>query len=161
MARMWKSAAGCLLCACALGCPRESVGTVARKSNLPLFTTADSAVLRTPEGRVHDGRLIGAYALNDSTIAVVSTAPGGVALVHRTGRPIGLLQSFRGMRPAYVAPCTRGGIVIITEGDRRAIPLSAAGIASDGWRIPSSLGTIHGVQCESGRDLVALVDGTL
>jgi hypothetical protein len=112
-----------------------------------------------PEGLARDGRLIGVHALNDSTIVVVGTGPGAVALVDQSGTPMGSPRNLGKVKPARVAPCTQGGIVIITEGERRAIPVDAQATASDGWRVPSSIGTILGAQCESARDLVALVDG--
>ncbi len=150
-----------LLSASGLGCSGEQPDAATRTLNLPLFGTGDSVAVGVPEGAIRGGRLVGTYTLNDTVIAVVSTAPGGVALVHLRGAPMGSPERLAELRPAYVAPCTRGGIVIITDGERRAIPLSAAGVASDGWRFPPSMGTILGAQCESAEDLVALVDGTM
>ena len=152
-----------LLAFAEVGCSREPPGSVPQRPNLPLFAVADSTVLGMPEGLARSGTLIGAYALNDSMIAVVGTGPGAVALVDRHGTPQvgGSPHNLRNAKPAHVALCTQGGIVIITDVDRRAIALDSLATVSDGWRIPLSLGPIRGVQCESARDLVALVDAVL
>ena len=161
MGRPGRTTTVALLAAAGLGCSKAPPDAIPRRPNLPLFAVADSSVLSMPEGLARGGRLIGAYALSDSTIAVVGTGPGAVALVDRYGTPKGSPRNFGIAKPAQLALCTQGGIVIITEGDRRTIAVDSLGAVSEVWRIPATLGPIVGAQCESARDVILLVEGAL
>lgn len=128
---------------------------------VPLFAVADSVILPAPSATGRNVELIGAFALSDSVITVVSNDAGGVVLVRADGTFLPAPRNLGAARPAYVAPCTQGGLVIITSGQRRALPLGEDGVLAGSWELPASVGTILGAQCESVRDLVALVEGTL
>lgn len=160
MGRLRSSWALLLSAATGISCGEQRPAVI-KKPAIPLFVAADSVVFRVPEALVRSGQLIGAYALSDTVVAIVSTAPGGVALVQTSGAYLGSPKGLGSGRPTNVARCTQGGIAIVTAGDRRVFVISPSGVAAEGPRIPASLGTVLGAQYENGRDLVALVDGAV
>src|SRR6185436_11936456 len=112
-----------------------------KRQNLPQFAAAESVVLRLPNG-VASGRLLGVFALNDTVLAIVSTE--GIALANRNGSSLGSPAGMAGERPAYVARCTQGGLVIITQTSRKTVHLDPSGTAFVGVPLPTQLGTILG-----------------
>ncbi|MBV6522294.1 MAG: hypothetical protein MNPFHGCM_02442 [Gemmatimonadaceae bacterium] len=145
----------------AVACGPGEARVPGQRPNIPQFTAGDSVVLNVPAVIARAGHLLGVFELNDSVIVVLSSAPGGVVPVRGNGVQMQPPAALRTVRPAFAAPCTQGGIVVVTQPDRQAIAIGSSGAVTPTLRVPASVGKIIGMQCESGRDLIALVDGTI
>ncbi|MFN8574857.1 MAG: hypothetical protein U0132_22585 [Gemmatimonadaceae bacterium] len=150
--------AGCL--ASLLACRAEAPRPAPRAPSMPLFAAADSTIYELAALGSSSARMVGIHALGDSDVAIVTSAPGGIALSHFGGQ-LNIVKGLNGLIPEHSAVCTQGGVVVIGGHDRAVVHVGVDGSVAPAGALPRTIGRVLGLQCESPSDLLVLAEGSI